>query len=94
MNGGVIMKNPIISIQRGLNEYKEALEAEGYEVHDSGSEDAKANVALISGIDQAYEGIESHECHPTTVACMMVLDVSNMSIEEVLKILKTKDCNC
>ena len=88
------MKNPIISIQRGLNEYKEALEAEGYEVHVSGSEDAKANVALISGIDEAYEGIEPNECRPNTDACMLVLDVSNMSIEEVLKTIKTKECNC
>ena len=94
LNGGVIMKNPIISIQKGLDEYKAALEAEGYEVHYSGYDDSKANVTIISGIDEAYEEIEPCECHPDGDSCMLVLDVSNMSIEEVLKTVKTKECNC
>jgi hypothetical protein len=66
------MKDPIISIQKGLDDYKEALEAEGFEVHYSGYDDSKANGD----------------------SCMLVLDVSNMSVEEVIKIVKTKECNC
>jgi hypothetical protein len=88
------MKNPIISIQKGLDEYKAALEAEGYAVHYSGYDDSKANVTIISGIDEAYEEIEPSECHPDGDSCLLVLDVSNMSIEEVLKTVKTKECNC
>jgi len=94
LNGGVIMKDPIISIQKGLDEYKEALEAEGFEVHYSGYEDSKANVTLISGIDEAWEEIEPSECHPNGDYCMLVLDVSNMSVEEVVETVKSKECNC
>jgi len=88
------MKNPIIAIQKGLDEYKEAFEAEGYEVHYSGYDDSKANVTIISGVNKAYEEINSSECHPTSDACMLVLDISDMTVDEALKTVKNKICNC
>lgn len=88
------MKNPIISIQKGLENYKEALLEEGYEVHYSGYDDGEANVTIISGVDEAWEEIEPSECHPNGDKCMLVLDVTNMSVEDVLKTIKTKECNC
>lgn len=88
------MENVIISIEKGLDDYKKALEKEGFEVHYSGDNDHEANVAIMCGIDEEYEEIDSNQCRVKGEGCMLVLDVSDISIEETIKLIETRKCNC
>jgi hypothetical protein len=86
------MKNAIISIQRGLDNYKEALEKAGYEVYYSGHDNNKATVAIISDIDVEYEDMNSGDCRPSGDTCKLVLDVTSMSPDEVVRYINNKEC--
>lgn len=88
------MKNAIISIQRGLDEYKVALEEAGYEVYYSGHDNNKANVAIMSDIDVEYEEMNSGDCRRSGEKCKLVLDVTSMTPDEVVRYIKHKNCNC
>jgi len=88
------MKNAIISIQRGLDEYKEALEKAGFTVHYTGHDKNTATVAVISHIDQEYEEINSGECRKSGEKCKLVLDVTDMTPIEAVRYIRLKICSC
>lgn len=78
------MKNIKIAIQKGLNEVKETLINEGFQVFDYETAGLDADVTIITGIDEAYEEIEPVQYHKNGDKNMLIIDATNASPETVL----------
>jgi maleate cis-trans isomerase len=78
------MKNVKIAIQSGLNEVKETLINEGFDVRDYGTAGLDADVTIITGIDEAYEEIEPAQYHSNGKKKMLVIDATNTPTDEIL----------
>lgn len=70
-----------IAIQKGLDDVKELLISEGYEVTNYGHNDSDANVTIITGVDEAYEEIQPAQYHGK----MLVIDATNTTTEDIMK---------
>ncbi|MBN2794044.1 MAG: YkuS family protein [Clostridia bacterium] len=79
------MKNIKIAIQKGLDEVKQVLINEGFDVHDYDSPGLDADVTIVTGIDEAYEEIEPVQFHKNGDRNMLVIDATNVTPETVLK---------
>lgn len=90
------MVNYKISVQRGLNEISELLITNGYEVYQMGIDDKDVDIAIINVSDYEYEGIGSiAECRQYGEdKRLLVINSSNYSPEEVLRIITNKTCTC
>lgn len=89
------MKNLKISIQNGLNDIKERLIQEGHEVHSFEEIGMKADVVVITGVDSAYEEIETAQCRLSTDGVeVLLINASDLTPEQVVNYLNSHCCNC
>jgi hypothetical protein len=79
------MKNIKISIQDGLDEVKNVLTNEGFNVFRYGSAGLDADITIITGVDEAYEEIQPAEYHANGKKPMLVIDATNTTPEKVLE---------
>jgi len=70
-----------IAIQRGLEEVKDILIKEGFQVTPYGKDDFDADVTIITGVEEAYEEIQPAQYHGK----MLVIDATNTSTEDIIK---------
>lgn len=74
-----------IAIQKGLEEVKNMLLTEGFNVVDYETSGLDADVTIITGVDEAYEEIQPAEYHSNGKKNMLVIDATNSSPGEILK---------
>lgn len=77
-----------VAIEKNLLEYKKALEEEKYTVFELGTEPKDTSIVIVSSIDQYQEGTENCQCHGKT----LVVDVSEISVDEMIKLIEKKEC--
>ena len=88
------MKKYKISIEKGLAEIEKLLRDDGHDVVYMGEGDIGADVAIISGVDTVFEEIENVQCmfNGKEDSEMLVINVSNLTPEEVLEKVRNNNC--
>ncbi|PLX32701.1 MAG: hypothetical protein C0604_04835 [Clostridiales bacterium] len=83
-----------VSLQKGLNQLRESLVNEGYEVCYEGECAAEPDVVIVSGIDSAYEGIENTQCmiNSSGETGMLLIDATNLTHQKVMDLIKNNHC--
>lgn len=83
-----------VSLQKGLNQLRESLVNEGYEVCYEGECKIEPDVTIVSGIDSAYEGIENTQCmvNSSGETGMLLIDATHLTHQRVLDMIKNNNC--
>ncbi len=87
------MKKYTISIQSGLHEIEKRLVEEGHTLVPYDQAGMKADVVIISGVDSAYEEIETAQCrlaHEDKEN--LLINASNLTPDQVINYVNTNPC--
>jgi len=85
------MKKLKIAIQDGLQELADKLTNEGHEVIHFGDGGLHADVTIISGVDSAYEEINSSQLMKNGPhECMLVINATDMSHDQIIAEINKK----
>ena len=88
------MKKYRIAVQRGLNEIAELLKDKGHDIVEFETSKSDVDVTIISGVDSAYEEIETAQCRfcgPDEK--MLVINATTLSPEKVLEYVENIKCS-
>ncbi len=88
------MKKYRIAVQQGLNEITQLLKDKGHDVVQFETSKANVDITIISGVDSAYEEIETAQCR----VCgpdekMLVINATTLSPEKVLEYVENIKCS-
>lgn len=87
------MKKYTISIQKGLQAIEDRLREEGHTILPYDEAGLKAEIVIISGVDSAYEEIETAQCRlGHDGGELLLINASNLSPEAVVKYINTNTC--
>ncbi|WP_432662308.1 YkuS family protein [Wukongibacter baidiensis] len=88
------MKKYRIAVQQGLNEIAELLKDNGHDVVEFETSKDDIDITIISGVDSAYEEIETAQCRvcgPDDT--MLVINATTLSPEKVLEYVENIKCS-
>ena len=88
------MKTYTIAVQDGLDEIKAALQEKGHAIVTYAEAATTADIAVISGIDSAYEEIETSQCmiQNGEGGEMLLINATGLSPEQVLERVERNNC--
>lgn len=80
------MRKYTISIETGLNDIAQRLKEDGHEIIPYDQAGLKADVVIISGVDSAYEEIETAQFRPGfNNKDVLLINASGLTPDAVLK---------
>jgi len=87
------MKKYTISIQSGLQEIEKRLIEEGHTLLPYDQAGLKADIVIISGVDSAYEEIETAQCRlGHDAAELLLINASRLTPDDVIKYVNENNC--
>ncbi len=88
------MKTYTIAVQDGLDEIKAALQEKGHVIIAYAEAASTTDIAVISGIDSAYEEIETSQCmiRNGEGGEMLLINATGLSPEQVLERVERNNC--
>ncbi len=84
-----------IAVQNGLNEISDFLKTNGYDIVSYEETGLKADAVIISGVDSAYEEIETAQCRLRGTPeehSVLLINSSGLSPDQVLTYIKNYHC--
>lgn len=88
------MKTYTIAVQDGLEEIKTALKEKGHTIVPYVEAAHSADIAIVSGVDSAYEEIETAQCMIKDTAGheVLLINATGMTTEQVLTRVENNAC--
>lgn len=88
------MKTYTIAVQDGLDAIKALLQEKGHTIVPYSEINHTANIAIISGVDSAYEEIETAQCLPKKSGAheMLLINATSLTPEQVLHHIEHNLC--
>lgn len=88
------MKKHKIAVQQGLNEIYDLLTNKGYDVVPLETSKDNVDITIISGVDSAYEEIETAQCRNCgSDEKMLVINATSIPPEKVLEYVENIKCS-
>lgn len=88
------MKRYTISIQNGLDSIAQALVEAGHTLIPYDQAGLKADIVIISGVDSAYEEIETAQCRIGSEGKeLLLINASGLKTSEVLRHIEQNKCH-
>lgn len=89
------MKTYAISIQHGLTDIEHRLREEGHQIVPYDQAGLNADIVIISGVDSAYEEIETAQCRlGQSGRELLLINASGLHPDTVVSYIEKNVCNC